>query len=211
MRVYDISHPIESDMLVFPGDPEVCLETVAASAPWRVTRVTMGSHSGTHVDAPAHFFPDGRSITDYPAERFVVPAVLLQLPNLADDEAISLALLRQHLGSPPRGAAVLLATGWDHYWGSDRYFVHPYLAEEAATWLVASGIGLVGIDALNIDSTVQGTSHAHACLLGADVLIVENLRGLRAIPAGDRYLLVCLPLPIAGADGAPARAVLLER
>jgi len=211
MRVIDLSHPMATGLPVFPGDPEVRLEPASAVPPWRVTRVTLGSHSGTHIDAPSHFFADGRSITDYPAERFILPAVLVQLPDLADDAAIPLHLLRESLPGSPIGQAVLLATGWDRYWGTDRYSRHPYLSEEAAVWLAEARPGLVGVDALNVDSTVQGTEHAHLHLLGADVLIVENLRGLRNVPPDRDYLFVCLPLPLQGADGAPVRAVLLER
>ncbi|MCX2727408.1 cyclase family protein [Thermomicrobium sp. 4228-Ro] len=211
MRVFDLSHTIVTGLPIFPGDPEVRLELANATPPWRVTRMTLGSHSGTHIDAPSHFFADGRSITDYPAARFILPAILVQLPDLADDAAIPFPLLRECVPGSPTGQAVLLATGWDRYWGTDRYFRHPYLSEEAATWLAEARAALVGIDALNVDSTVQGTDHAHAHLLGADVLIVENLRGLRTVPPGRDYLFVCLPLPLEGADGAPVRAVLLER
>uniref|UniRef100_A0A7C1XJC4 Cyclase family protein n=1 Tax=Thermomicrobium roseum TaxID=500 RepID=A0A7C1XJC4_THERO len=210
MRCYDLSQPIESAMPVFPGDPEVRLEPSSALAPWRVTRLTLGSHSGTHVDAPAHYFSDGRSITDYPVERFFVPAVVIPFPELGEDEPIPAApLLRMQERLRP-GSAVLLATGWDRYWGTERYFRHPFLSEEAVDALVAAGVGLVGIDALNVDSTVRGTEHAHARLLGADVLIVENLRGLAELPPSQNYLFVCLPLAVRGADGAPVRAVACE-
>lgn len=210
VRCYDLSQPIESAMPVFPGDPEVRLEPSTALAPWRVTRLTLGSHSGTHIDAPAHYFGNGRSITDYAIERFLVSAVVIPLPELGEDEPIPAAPLQGVQGRLRPGSGVLLATGWDRYWGTEKYFCHPFLSEEAVEVLIAGGVGLVGIDALNVDSTVRGTEHAHARLLGADVLIVENLRGLTKLPSDRDYLFICLPLALRDADGAPVRAVACE-
>lgn len=197
-------------MLVFPGDPEVAVEPAQAQEPWRVTRLALGSHSGTHVDAPRHYYPSGATITDYPIERFIVPAVVVPCGVLGPDEAIPAAALTAFVGRMRPGGAVLLATGWDRYWGSPRYFEHPFLSEEAAELLRRTGVGLVGIDALNVDSTVRGTAHAHATLLGAEILIVENLRGLSSLSPERDYVFACLPLALDGGDGAPARAVVWE-
>ncbi len=198
-------------MPVFPGDPEVALAPLSVHGTWRVTRLVLGSHSGTHVDAPRHYYPDGRAITDYPPERFVLPAVVVACGDLGADEPIPATVLDPVRVRCRPGCAVLVATGWDRFWGTDRYFAHPFLSEEAVDLLVASGVGLVGIDALNVDSTVRGTEHAHARLLAADVLIVENLRGLTALAPEREYVFACLPLPLADADGAPVRAVIWER
>ncbi|MDW7981235.1 MAG: cyclase family protein [Thermomicrobium sp.] len=210
MRCYDLSQPIASGMPVFPGDPQVQVEPVAGLAPWRVSRLFLGTHSGTHVDAPAHFYRDGRTITEYPVERFLLPAVVVLLTDLAEDEPIPGAALERVRTLLPPGGAVLLATGWDRWWGTERYLRHPFLSEDAVDVLLDLGCRAVGIDALNVDSTVRGTGDVHARLLAADVLIVENLRALTTLAPDRRYLFVCLPLAVSDGDGAPARAVACE-
>ncbi len=104
---------------------------------------------------------------------WVVPAVA------GEGQAIEWSSLAAALPGALEGAAVLLHTGWDRHWGTPRALRHPFLSVAAAAGLVELGAGLVGTDALNVDATEGGTTHAHAALLGADVLIVENLTGLR--------------------------------
>ena len=116
-----------------------------------------------------------------------------------------------YLAMLPTCGAVLVQTGWDSYWGDERYMCHPYLSPEAAELLVGNGIGVVGVDALNVDSTVQGTEHAHATLLGNDVLIVENLTRLDRLTPGRLYDFSFLPLALAGLDGSPIRAVAVSQ
>lgn len=210
MPIYDLTHSLSTGMPIFPGDPAVVLEPVTAAAPWRVSRLALGSHSGTHIDAPLHFFAEGRSITDYPLERFVRPAVVLRLVGLNEDQPIEASALDPIAPSIRPGIALLIATGWDRYWGTDRYFRHPYLSPRAVQRLVEWRVSIVGVDALNVDSTPQGTTHAHATLLGVDILIIENLRGLSTFETGRVYGLGVFPLPLEGADGAPARVLAWE-
>jgi arylformamidase len=205
MRLLDLSRSLETGMPVFPEDPEVQLETAGALPPWRVTKLRLGTHSGTHVDAASHFVPGGTTIDRYPLERFVLPAWVV--PAVAgENQAIEWSSLGASLPSSLEGAAVLLYTGWDHHWGTARALRHPYLSAAAAAGLVERGAGLVGTDALNVDATEGGTTHAHAALLGADVLVVENLTGLEALESGRSYLCAFVPLRLDGADGSPIRA-----
>jgi arylformamidase len=206
-RYIDLSHPIEPGMTCFPGDPEPRIEPLTMAPPWRVTRLQLGSHTGTHIDAPAHYVSGGRSISDYPLERFFPVGMVVPLAWHGDDEAIAPEALRPYLAALPPGAALLLRTGWDRYWKTERYLHHPYLSPTAALLLAEAGVALVGIDALNVDSTQQGSAHAHAALLGNDVLIVENLTGLDRLLPGLHYQCAFLPLPLAGLDGSPVRAL----
>lgn len=201
----DLSHPLRSGMPVFPQDPEVELMPAEALAPWRVTRLALGTHSGTHIDAASHFVPGGTTIDDYPLERFSLTAFVAHV-KAAASSAIDWPALQSVLPDNLRGAGVLLHTGWDRYWGEDEAIRHPYLGADAASELVARGVTLVGTDALNVDATEDGTTHAHAALLGADVLIVENLTGLDALLAGRPYTCSFMPLRLEGADGSPIRA-----
>ena len=205
MTIVDLSHALETGMPIFPGDPGVELVSAGAEPPWQVTLLRMGTHSGTHIDAASHYLPGGRTIDDYPLERFVLPAYVVPA-EAGEGAAIEWPPLAAALPDSIEGAAVLLHTGWDGHWGTPRALRHPYLSAAAAAGLVERGARLVGTDALNVDATEGGTTHAHAALLGADVLIVENLTGLDALEPGRPYICAFVPLQLARADGSPIRA-----
>jgi kynurenine formamidase len=208
--IHDLTHRLVMGMPVFPGDPQVRIEPWAEAAPWRVSALRLGSHSGTHVDAPRHYLVDGRGIGDYPPERFIGPGLVLDATGRAENEPLGTEILEAHRGAIRAGSFVVLRTAWDGSWGQERYFRHPYVGDELATALVGLRAGLVAIDALNVDSTADGGSAAHERLLAADVLIVENLRGLDALEAGRPYVFAFVPLALGDLDGAPVRALAWE-
>lgn len=204
MPVADLSHPIESGMPIFPGDPDVTVDGHATMATdgYRVSTLSCGSHTGTHVDAPSHTEPDGRSLDEFPVARFVRDAVRVDLRDRSPREPIRPADL------PAVDAeALVLHTGWDRHWGDAAYLDHPYLTPAAARHCADHGYD-VAIDALNVDPTdddaVEGVP-AHHELLGNDRLIAENLTNLDGLP--ERFELSVLPLHIADGDGSPVRAV----
>lgn len=210
-RIYELSQGIENGMTIFPGDPEPRIEPAQAGATtWRVSRLQLGTHTGTHIDAASHFYPNGTTIDQYALDRFLLPGVVAAAPDLADDQPIEPQLLAEALSRLPKGGALAIRTDWDQHWGTDRYSRHPYLSPEAAQALVAEGAGLIAIDALNPDSTVQETSHVHEILLGNDILIVENLTGLAQLQAGRIYRFSFMPLLLRALDGSPVRAVAWE-
>jgi kynurenine formamidase len=202
----DLSHTIADGMPVFPGDPEAELKPAGLEGPWRVLHLTLGTHTGTHIDAASHYVAGGRTIDDYPLERFVLEGRVVHLGAAADEPIEWAALAAQLPADGLAGTAVLLHTGWDRFWAEPGAERHPYLSSEAAGRLVEAGVGLVGTDALNVDATAAGTEHAHAALLGADVLIVENLTCLDRLEAGRPYRCAFVPLRIDGGDGSPIRA-----
>lgn len=203
--IVDLSHSIETGMTFFPGDPEPRVTPAPMEPPWQVTHLDIGSHTGTHIDAAKHFIVGGHAIDEYPLERFLVSACVVPV-ELGDDEPISASVVRAHLAAAPRSGAVLFRTGWDEKWGTEQYLRHPYLSREAAEAMVGAGVSLVGIDALNVDSTVSGTTAVHEVLLGSDVLIVENLTGLASLRSAVLYRCAFLPLKIRDGDGSPIRA-----
>jgi arylformamidase len=207
MQYFDLSHVIENGMRFYPGDPEPRLTPVAMPEPWRVTQLSMGTHTGTHIDAAAHFLPGGKTIDRYPVERFCVSGIVVPLVPLDEDQPVEVDTIAEHIALLPSRGVVLMQTGWDRYWKSERYLHHPYLSAEAAQLLVDRGASMVGIDTLSVDSTMQGTSHAHEILLGNDVLIVENLARLDQLLPGCVYQFSFLPLLLAGLDGSPVRAI----
>jgi kynurenine formamidase len=204
---FDLSHLIENGMVYFPGDPQPHIAPADATPPWRVSQLHFGTHTGTHIDAASHFVPHGKTISQYALERFLMPGIVVPVDAQEDDEPIGANAFDAYLQALPAHGILLIRTNWDQYWNTDRYLRHPYLTREAAQLLVKAGVSLVGIDALNVDSTVQETQHAHATLLENDVLIVENLTRLHQLLPGVVYQCSFLPLSLAGLDGSPIRAI----
>jgi arylformamidase len=207
MTFFDLTVPIENGMTVYPGDPEPRIARADVEPPWTVSELRLGSHTGTHIDAARHYSRAATPIDAYPVARFVVPGVVVALTGLADDQPITWAMVEPGLAGLPVGGAVVLRTGWDRHFGDERCLRHPYLTAETARGLARADAGIVGIDAMNPDSSVQGTTHVHETLLGADVLLVENLSGLEQLEPGRLYRFAFLPLRLKGLDGSPVRAV----
>jgi arylformamidase len=206
-RIYDISTPIRSGGLVYPGNPAIRIEpqqAITEGASANVSSVAFGSHTGTHVDAAKHFVDDGETVDRIPLDRLIGPAILLAFPD--DLMSIGAAdLEKQDIGSHTR---VLLRTRNSTFL-ADPEFVkdYTYLAPDGAEFLVRRGVELVGIDYLSIEQFHSGHHRTHLTLLERRVVIAEGL-DLSEPPPGV-YELICLPLRLAGLDGAPARAVLL--
>ncbi len=210
MRLIDLSVPIVTAMPVYPGDPQVTINpalTVAAHGV-NVLHLDMGSQSGTHVDAPFHIDDTLPTLDDLPLNRFVGPGVVVDARGLPPRTPIGPSAVA---AAAQAGAIVLIATGWSDHWGTEQYHAHPYLTAEAAALLIASGVRTVGIDALSVDPTPAEDFPAHRVLCGAHAVIAENLTGLDALldaqTAGHPIEVSLLPIRLAGADGAPVRAV----
>ena len=214
MSLHDLSHPIEPGMPVYPGDPEVAIEaadTFEADG-CRVSRLSCGSHAGTHVDAPSHTEADGRTLADYPVSAFVRDAVVVDCTDLDARAPIPEARVPEP-GSDAAADCALFRTGWDQHWGSDRYRDHPYLSVAAAGRCAERDLA-VGIDGFSPDPTPPAAGEldlgdrdpfgAHHALLGEGLLVFENLRNLGTVPS--RFELRAQPIALGG-DGAPVRAV----
>ena len=205
--MYDLTHPLAPDIPRFPGDPKVHIEPLHGFAPWQVSALALGTHSGTHMDAPRHRIAGGPGIGDYGPERLVGRGLIVDARGHVANEPIPEQVVAGLRSSVWPGWFALIWTGWDRYWRDERYYRHPFLAPGLATALVELGAGLVGIDALSVDSTVDDGDAAHRILLGADILIAENLTNLERLEAKSPNCFAFLPLALGGADGAPARVV----
>lgn len=177
----------------------------------RCMELTLPIHVGTHLDAPSHFIPDGSTVEQVPLETLVGPAVCVQVDVPADQPITRDQIEPQCAGAQP-GDALLIRTGWDAKYLDDDYLHHPYLAEETASWIVERGFRLIGIDAVTPD--LPGPLRpkpfdfpVHMTLLGAGVLILENLK-LEEV-AGMSFSLFIGALRIRGGDGSPARVIAL--
>jgi arylformamidase len=183
MRLVDLSHDIEHEMVTYPGLPgpqisehlsfEASTDVYAPGTEFVIGHISMVANTGTYLDTPAHRYRDGDDLS----------------------------------GSGIGGVAVLLRTGWDRHWGTDRYAdpAHPYLTEDGAQELVDQGAVLVGIDSVNIDGTTTGERPAHSLLLAAGIPIVEHLTHLHELPpTGARFTAV--PPRVRGLATFPVRA-----
>jgi arylformamidase len=208
MVLYDISVSISPSLPCYPGDPPVRISPLPAPAegePFRITRLSFGSHTGTHIDAPAHLLADGRAVDEIPLTILIGPCLVVDLTG--HDGEINAGLLRK---LPLKGARRLLFHTRNSSLWEQPDFVEEFtaLTPAAATCLVELGVQLVGIDYLSVEhSRTQG--EVHRILLAAGVVILEGLN-LAGVERGE-YELICLPLKISGGDGAPCRAVLRGR
>lgn len=208
-RIYDISVPLRSGGLVYPGNPAISIEpqqSIAQGAGANVSRITFGSHTGTHVDAAKHFIGDGRTVDCIALDRLVGPALLIAVPD--EVMVIGTRELEQH---DLRGHKRVLIRSRNSSFLLEPDFVrdYTYLAPDAADYLVSLGVELVGVDYLSIEQFHSGHHRTHRALLQRDVVIVEGLD--LSVPPPGEYDLVCLPLRLEGLDGAPARAILIDR
>jgi arylformamidase len=205
----DISVPITSGMVHWPGDPGVIIERtkdLSQGDAANVSKLELGAHTGTHMDAPRHFLPDGAGLDELPLDATIGPARVIRIEH---PQAILPAELEAH--RLRAGERVLFLTrNSERCWKSNRFvedFV--YVSAAAAQFLVERRVRTVGIDYLSVGGYVHDGVETHRILLGAGIWLIEGLN-LSAVKPGA-YDLVCLPLRVAGADGAPARAILRPR
>ena len=208
MIYYDVTVPVSEGIPVWPGDPAVHVEwanRIDRGDDLNLSRLQMGSHTGTHVDAPFHFIDGGATVEQVPVELLIGPAYVASLEglNTVTIHAEELAAM----GLPAGIVRLLLKTRNSAFWHErglafQRDFTH--LGADAARWLVERGIQVIGIDYLSIGAFEHG-EEVHHILLGAGVIAIEGL-DLSQVPAGPCQL-ICLPLKIEGGDGAPARVV----
>ena len=206
----DLSHPLRDGQPSFPGDPGLKIEahaTVAAGG-CNLTRITMGSHQGTHLDVPLHFFDDGPALDAVPLEAFYGPARLVDLAPggaLDPDTPITVEMLEARADAFEPEAKVICRTGWDRQFGRPDFFEHfPWLTVEACRWIAGRRIGLLGMDT---PTPGRDAAACHHALLqkGTEIVIVEALANLDRLPA--RFTFIGFPLNLAGRDGSPVRAV----
>lgn len=205
MPTRDLTHPLSSATPVYPGDPPIRVDphaTMAADG-YRVAAARLGSHAGTHVDAPAHTEPDGATLDSFPVDRFSLAARLATV-DVGPGGVVGPADLPAAGDLSADVDALVVRTGWAARWDEGRYWTdHPTLAPAAAERLAAAGLDV----ALDLPSPDPGAGDlpAHRVLLGADRLVLENLTNLEDLPR--EFRLRALPLALADADGAPVRAV----
>ena len=208
MRIYDISLTISQDTVVWPSDPKVVLERIGKIEDGdnaNVSRIEFSAHTATHVDAPFHFIPGGETVENMSLKTLTGRAYVLHLPDVDEITAATL----ESSDIPPRTRRLLFKTRNSDYWmNHSPVFQEDFvgISEDGARFLVDRGVKLVGVDYLSV-APYKESRPTHETLLKAGTVIVEGL-DLSKVSQG-RYTLYCLPLKLAGSDGAPARAVLI--
>lgn len=208
MRFVDLTHPLRNGLPSFPSDPQIQITPHATIAKERcnVSQISMGSHQGTHLDSMYHFVPDGRTLDQMPLEWFCGPARVIRLPK-APREEITAADFAQFESILTPGARILLDTGWDQAFGTPRFFEDfPSMTQEAARYLASRKLRMIGMD---MPTPGRDYYEIHHILLAKEVemVIVESLANLRALPADQEFTFMGFPLNFAGLDGSPIRAV----
>jgi arylformamidase len=210
MHTYDVSLTISPDLPTWPGDPQISLNRFSRmeeGAPCNVTQISACVHIGTHVDAPYHFLGgEAQTVEQLPLNLLTGRSYVLQLP---DEVNLITAEVLERAAVPPRTRRLLFKTRNSAYWsGEVKSFQEDFVALSAdgAQFIVDHGVRLVGVDYLSVAPYAE-LGPTHQILLQAGVVVIEGLN-LSQVSQG-RYALYCLPLKIAGADGAPARAILI--
>lgn len=219
MKIIDLSWPIEEGMMTFPTHWHPVVEVTILGRhgiEGRETRkIVLGTHVGTHADAPRHFIPNGATIDEISLDVLIGQATMADFTGFRPLQEIDIADLKQKVGEkvPQR---LILRTGWSEYFGTMKFYnEYPFLTENAARWLVEEGVRLIAMDTPSPDNPAnsRGTprdSPNHKVLLGAGVVLVEYVANLKALAQSEVELIV-MPLKLKGCDGSPARCVAIER
>jgi len=204
----DVSVPVRNGMVHWPGDPPFHIERATDQEKGdtaTVSRMSLGVHTGTHMDAPVHFIEKAAGIDELPLDATVGPARVIPI---RDTKSIKRAELMEH--SIQSGERILFKTSnSDHAWQSDEFdenFV--FISKDAAEYLVECGVRCVGVDYLSVGGFREDGPETHDALLSGGIWIIEGL-DLNGVEPGD-YELICLPLRLVGSDGSPARAIIRE-
>ncbi len=215
-RIYDLTQPIYHNCPGWPGQPLAIVdwEFQHVNYGFNSERVSFNTHTGTHIDVGYHFFADGKTLDQVPAEAFAGPMVVFDLRKTAKgDHAITPEELAPHLARVQKGDIVLLCTGYGQKRGFNEDYLHqyPYLGVPAAEALLKAGVKGVGTDALSMGGWgAPEKALCHVTLLPKDVFLLEELLIPEAIIDEKRRYFTCFPMWIKGCGGAPARAVVYE-
>ena len=207
MRIIDLTHPISADMPVYPGTEPPIFETGCSieDTGFLEKKITLYSHTGTHIDAPAHLINGHKTLDRLPVDRFYGKALVINYQDRK--QTIEMDVLKPHENNIRAIDFLLIHTGWDHHWGTERYFhQYPVLSMETANWLSSFHLKGLGLDTISADRADTQDYPVHKAFLQKEIIIVENLTNLEDLP-GEPVMFSCFPLYFTEADGSPVRAV----
>lgn len=208
MKIVDLTHPISPDMPVYPGTEQPIILTGCSLEKdgFLEKTITFYSHTGTHIDAPAHLLEGRNTLDMYKINQFHGSAIRLDFSN-SSGKNVEFKDLQPYQQAIEESDFLLIHTGWSNYWGADKYFSgFPVLSIEAANWLCSMELKGLGLDTISADPAETENFLVHKALLGSNIIIIENLKNLQALP-DDHFDFSCFPLKLKDADGSPVRAV----
>ena len=217
MNIIDLTHTMEQGMPCFNADWHIPFSSntlgTIESVGRNTKKLTLGSHTGTHMDAPRHFIPGGKSITDIPLSSLCGDVTIIDFRTLPDNTAVTAEMLRER----DLHEKVICVFGWDKHWNTGDYYAnYPYFSEEAAQYLVDSNVKLLGLDTPSPDNSktplhAENDSVIHKLFLKNGVILVEYLAASGITDYTRDYQIIALPMKIKDSDGAPARVILIEK
>lgn len=208
MKVIDLSHKIEEDMSTYTDDAKPIIKEIASieSDGYNEKSINLFSHTGTHADAPYHMIKNGKSLDEYDISKFIGDAILIDITNI-NMNSIDINIIKEYEEDIKNVEFVILRTGWDKYWKTDKYFDgFPTLTPEATKWICSFNIKGIGIDTISIDSSTSVNFEIHNIILANDKIIIENLTNLQAIKE-KKFKFLATPLKYNRADGSSVRAI----
>ena len=207
-KIIDLTHPISAGMPVYPGTEPPVLKTECTidDIGFLEKKITLFSHTGTHMDSPAHLIKNAKTLDKLSIEQFYGNAFLLDLTNIKGS-TIELREMEHHKDLLRGVDFLVLHTGWSKFWDRDKYFIdYPVLSLEAADWISGFGLKGIALDTISADKMDTVEYEVHKIFLQNNTVIIENLTNLDLIP-GNRFILSCFPMSFEDADGSPVRAV----
>lgn len=207
-KIIDLTHPISEGMPVYPGTepPVLKTECTIEEIGFLEKKISLFSHTGTHMDAPAHLIKNAKTLDELSIGQFYGKALLLDLTNI-QGSIIELQELEPYKTAIEKIDFVILFTGWSRYWGSEKYFTkYPVLSKKAAKWLGEFSLKGIGLDTISADKMDTVEYEVHKSFLQNNTVIIENLTNLDQIP-GKQFTFSCFPMSFKNADGSPVRAV----
>jgi arylformamidase len=210
LKAIDLTHPIFNGMPVYPGTPapSINVATSIEVEGYRETLLSFSSHTGTHIDAPAHFLREGKKLDEFEIGHFMGKALKVDIPANSDGITVkNLGKVKEEL----EGADfLLLNTGWSRFWDEDAYYQgYPVLTDDCARYLSECGLKGVGVDAISFDDPNSVDFPIHKILLGRELILIENLTNLSKLSEG-LFNFAAPPLKTIKADGSPTRALAWE-
>jgi kynurenine formamidase len=213
MEVIDLTHIIEENMPAYPGEESPHLENKYnyQRDGFQVIKLTMFTHSGTHLDTPAHFFDNGLTTDKLPLSDFYGKGVLVDCSGFSENEIIDVDYVKMYRAELAAADFALIFTGWSDHWGSDRYFGDfPVLSKEACSFLLSCNLKGIGLDVISIDSISSNDFENHNLVLSNGLIIIENLTNLESL-INKSFDFAVFPLKIKDGDGSPVRAAAISK
>lgn len=210
MKVIDLTHVIEEGMTVYPGTEPPAFEPAGTYERdgYKETRISMFTHTGTHMDPPSHIFPDRTTLDAFPPDQFIGKALVIDCTDLGEGDPITMSCLSRYGDKVQKADFLLFYLGWDARWGTDAYFGnYPCIDDAVMDFILDGDYKGIGFDVIGLDPVDDAELPRHKRLFASkDIVNIENLCNL-GLCGDDLFWFSCFPLKIADSDGSPIRAI----